>query len=59
MEHTYIKKRSYIMKQNEDSSQDIDKYLEDMAASGWFSIMLICMQGKTQDGVYGHICAII
>ena len=57
MEHTYIKKRSYIMKQNEDSSQDIDKYLEDMAASGWFSIMLICMQGKTQDGVYGHICS--
>lgn len=45
------------MKQNEDSSQDIDKYLEDMAASGWFSIMLICMQGKTQDGVYGHICS--
>ena len=45
------------MKQIEDSTQDIDKYLEDMAASGWFSIMLICVQGKGRDGVYGHICS--
>ena len=39
------------MKQIEDSKQDIDKYLEDMAVSGWFSIMLICVQGKGRDGV--------
>ena len=45
------------MKQIEDSKQDIDKYLEDMAVSGWFSIMLICVQGKGRDGVYGHICS--
>ena len=45
------------MKQIEDSKQDIDKYLEDMAVSGWFSIMLICVQGKSRDGVYVHICS--
>ena len=47
------------MKQIEDSKQDIDKYLEDMAVSGWFSIMLICVQGKGRDGVYGTSAVII
>lgn len=38
-------------------SEDVNQCIEDIAASGYASIMLICIQGKTQDGISGDICS--